>query len=268
MTVNSKKSTPERLQKILARAGLGSRREIEAWISAGRITVNGKVATLGDRVSTGDRIKVDKNEIKLASSLPAATQVLAYYKPEGEIVTRKDPEGRRTVYEGLPTPQRGKWTAVGRLDINSAGLLLFTTNGELAHRLMHPSANLEREYAVRIFGAATQEQLNNLLRGVQLEDGSARFTVIVDAGGSGVNHWYHVVLKEGRNREVRRLWESQGLQVSRLIRVRFGSCLLPRNKRHGQSWELTQAEVNDLLEAAGLSTKLQIKSKKQKHKLH
>ena len=260
LPVRHKKSAPERLQKILARTGLGSRREIEGWIEAGRITVNGKVAVLGDRVTTGDRIKVDKTEIKLASSLPVTRQVLAYYKPEGEIVTRKDPEGRRTVYAGLPSLQRGKWTAIGRLDVNSSGLLLFTTDGELANRLMHPSANLEREYAVRILGKASREQLDTLLHGVQLEDGHARFTAIVEAGGSGVNHWYHVVILEGRNREVRRLWESQGLTVSRLIRVRFGPCQLPRNKRTGQCWELTKQEIHDLLEDAGLSKKLKVKS--------
>jgi len=247
------------LHKLLARAGLGSRREIETWIAAGRVTVNGKVAALGDRVTTADRIKVDKAEINLAGSLPAVTRVLAYYKPEGEIVTRKDPEGRKTVYAGLPALQRGKWTAIGRLDINSSGLLLLTTNGELAHRLMHPSANLEREYAVRILGMATQEQLQNMLTGVRLEDGPACFTAITEAGGSGVNHWYHVVLMEGRNREVRRLWESQGLQVSRLMRVRFGPYALPRNKRIGQSWELTADEVIALARAAGIKEKLNVK---------
>ncbi|MBF8268443.1 MAG: Pseudouridine synthase [Gammaproteobacteria bacterium] len=262
LPVKQKKSAPERLQKILARAGLGSRREIETWIEAGRITVNGKIASLGDRVTTDDRIKVDKTEIKLAGSLPVTTQVLAYYKPEGEIVTRKDPEGRKMVYAALPPLKRGKWTAVGRLDVNSSGLLLFTTDGGLANRLMHPSANLEREYAVRILGEASPEQLNNMLRGVQLEDGHARFTSIINAGGRGVNHWYHVVLMEGRNREVRRLWESQGLQVSRLIRVRFGPYQLPRKKRTGHFWELTQAEVNGLLAAAGLKKQLTVDSKK------
>ena len=260
MPIKQKISAPERLQKILARAGLGSRREIETWIEAGRITVNGKIASLGDRVTTGDRIKVDKTEIKLAGSLPVKQQVLAYYKPEGEIVTRKDPEGRRTVYAGLPPLKRGKWTAVGRLDINSSGLLLLTTDGILANRLMHPSSNLEREYAVRILGEASPEQLNSMLRGVQLEDGHARFTSIVDAGGRGVNHWYHVVIMEGRNREVRRLWESQGLTVSRLIRIRFGTYQLPRNKRTGQHWELTKQEIHDLLENADLSKKLKVKS--------
>ena len=251
------------MQKLLARAGLGSRREIETWIEAGRVTVNGKVAVLGGRATIADRIKLDNAEVNLAGSLPAATQVLAYYKPEGEIVTRKDPEGRKTVYAGLPVLQRGKWTAIGRLDINSSGLLLFTTNGELAHRLMHPSANLEREYAVRIMGMATREQLQNMLAGVQLEDGPASFAAIAEAGGSGVNHWYHVVLMEGRKREVRRLWESQGLQVSRLIRVRFGPYELPRKKRPGQTWDLKAEEINTLARAAGINEKLNVLNARQ-----
>jgi 23S rRNA pseudouridine2605 synthase len=246
------KSAPERLQKILARAGLGSRREIETWIGSGRVLINGKTATLGARVTPADRIRIDKTEIKLTGNLPLVTRVLAYYKPEGEIVTRRDPEGRKTVYSALPEPGRGKWTAIGRLDINSSGLLLFTTDGDLAHRLMHPSAGLEREYAVRTLGAATPEQLQNLLEGVQLEEGAARFTGIADAGGRGVNHWYHVQIREGRNREVRRLWETQGLQVNRLIRVRFGPCTLPRGKRQGQHWELSKEEIDALLRAAGL----------------
>ena len=240
----------EKLQKVLARAGLGSRREIETWISSGRITINGRVASLGDRVTSGDRIKVDKKPVSLARSLPAATRVLAYYKPEGELVTRRDPQGRKTVYDSLPTLKRGKWTAIGRLDINSSGLLLFTTDGELANRLLHPSVSVEREYAVRLRGEASKEQINNLLNGVQLEDGSARFTAITDAGGRGINHWYHVVITEGRNREVRRLWESQGLVVSRLIRIRFGPCLLPRRRRLGQYWDLTKKEVDELKKAA------------------
>lgn len=244
-------SEPERVQKILARAGLGSRREIETWIRAGRISINGRTATLGDRIGAGDRVKLDNRPIRLQRSLPAATRVIAYYKPEGEVVTRRDPDGRKTVFESLPRIQRGKWTAVGRLDINSSGLLLFTTNGELANRLLHPSAAVEREYAVRIRGEAGAAQLKRLLSGVQLEDGVAAFNHIVDAGGRGLNHWYHVVITEGRNREVRRLWESQGLVVSRLIRVRFGPYQLPRRKRAGQFWDLTKKEIDELKSAAG-----------------
>lgn len=210
------------------------------------------MATLGDHASRGDRIKLDKKPVSLAGSLPAACVVMAYYKPEGELVTRKDPQGRKTVYESLPVLKRGKWTAIGRLDINTTGLLLLTTDGELANRLMHPGTGVEREYAVRIRGQASAEQLDRLVHGVRLEDGIGRFSDIADGGGRGVNHWYHVVITEGRNREVRRLWESQGLVVSRLIRVRFGSYLLPRKKRPGQYWDLTEKEIDELKSVAGL----------------
>ena len=260
MPAIKKQAPPERIQKLLARAGLGSRREIESWIRVGRITINGRVANLGDRASESDRIKIDRHVVKLTRTLPASVKVLAYYKPEGEVVTRKDPEGRRTVYVGLPDIKRGKWTAIGRLDINSSGLLLFTTDGELANKLMHPSANIEREYAVRVMGQATEEQLRNMLSGVKLSDGMARFASITDSGGRGLNHWYHVVIMEGRNREVRRLWETQGLVVNRLIRVRYGPCLLPRRKRQGQFWDLTKKEIKDLQLQAGLSKK--VKSEK------
>ena len=203
---------------------------------------------------------MDKKPVKLARNLPNVTRIMAYYKPEGEIATRRDPQGRATVYAGLPVLRRGKWIAIGRLDINSSGLLLFTTDGELANGLLHPSTGMEREYAVRVRGRASKEQLNNLLTGVRLEDGDARFTSIADAGGSGVNHWYHVVILEGRNREVRRLWQSQGLEVSRLIRVRFGPYALPRRKRPGQFWDLTKNEINKLCTAVGYSEKLKAKS--------
>ena len=207
----------------------------------------------------GDRVRVDKKPVRLSRNLPTTTRIMAYYKPEGEIATRKDPQGRTTVYAGLPALRRGKWIAVGRLDINSSGLLLFTTDGELANRLLHPSAGMEREYAVRVRGRASKEQLEHMLTGVQLEDGSARFSNITDAGGSGANHWYHVVIMEGRNREVRRLWQSQGLEVSRLIRVRFGPYPLPRRKRPGQYWDLSEKEIEKLSTAAGLSERLKIK---------
>ena len=173
--------------------------------------------------------------------------MLAYYKPEGEICTRADPQGRRTVFAGLPKLRRGRWISIGRLDINSSGLLLFTDSGELANNLMHPRNEVEREYAVRVSGKPGREQLAALTKGVRLEDGIARFTGITDAGGKGRNHWYRVIIKEGRNREVRRLWESQGLAVSRLIRIRYGSCSLPRSRRPGQFWELKQEEVDALL---------------------
>jgi len=246
LKVAADKSSPERLQKVLANAGLGSRREIESWIKAGRISVNGKTAELGIRVVTSDRVKVDKRTINISRSKTEKVRVLAYYKPEGEICTRKDPEGRKTAFSSLPKIKRGRWIAIGRLDINSCGLLLFTTDGELANKLMHQSASIEREYAVRVFGKVSQQQQSNLMDGVELEDGSARFTDVVSSGGKGANHWYHVVIMEGRNREVRRLWESQGLAVGRLIRVRYGSYILPKKKRPGQFWDLSKDEVDAL----------------------
>lgn len=246
-------SPPERIQKVLAKAGLGSRREIESWISAGRITVNGKPAKLGDSLRLTDRVRVDKRAIKLNASISQSTRVLAYYKPVGEICTRKDPEGRKTVFASLPRINKGRWLSIGRLDINTSGLILFTDDGTLANRLMHPSGEVEREYAVRVLGKASKQQLNEMLRGVMLEDGEAKFTDIVDSGGKGANHWYHVVLIGGRNREVRRLWESQGLVVSRLIRVRFGSYILPRKKKVGKFWDLDKKEVEALMQEAGLN---------------
>ena len=212
------KPEPERIQKLLARAGVGSRRQIEVWIKEGRIRINGRPAALGDRIALTDKVRLDGREISLAKSLPAARRVLAYYKPAGEVCTRRDPEGRRTVFDRLPRIKRGRWINIGRLDINTQGLLLFTNDGELANRFMHPSHEIEREYAVRVLGKVGQEQIGNLTKGVKLEDGPARFSSVTDAGGEGSNHWYHVVIMEGRNREVRRLWEAVGVKVSRLIR--------------------------------------------------
>lgn len=247
-------TSPERIQKRLARAGLGSRREIEQWIRDGRVKVNGRTATLGDRITGGERIRIDGREVALKAKTPSATRVLAYYKPAGEVCSRRDEKGRRTVFESLPRLKRGRWINIGRLDVNSIGLLLFTNNGELAHRLMHPSRRVEREYAVRILGEAAPEQLQRLREGVQLEDGVARFTDIVDSGGKGSNHWYHVVIMEGKNREVRRLWESQGLTVSRLMRVRYGPYILPRRKKPGEYWDLEEADVKALTDEAGLTS--------------
>ncbi len=237
---------PERLQKILARAGLGSRRTIESWIKAGRVSVNGRIAQLGDGAREGDRIAVDGRLVPLDRRLAPPTRVLAYYKPAGLLCTRQDPEGRPTVYERLPKLSRGRWIGIGRLDCMSAGLLLFTNDGALAYRLMHPSSRVEREYAVRVLGRVEDDVIKRLLDGVELEDGWARFGSIVDAGGQGTNHWFRVTLCEGRNREVRRLWESQGITVSRLIRIRYGSVVLPRDKRPGEGWELTEAEIQTL----------------------
>ncbi len=216
----------ERLQKALARNGLGSRRELERWIAAGRIDVDGVTAQLGTRVTGASRIAVDGRPVAV---LPARSRVrvLAYHKPVGEVCTRRDPEGRRTVFAHLPAAPDRPWLAVGRLDLNTSGLLLFTNDGELAARLMHPRHGLEREYMVRVRGNVAPETLQRLLAGVALGDGEARFETLTDLGGRGTNHWYRVVLRDGRKREVRRLWESQGVTVSRLKRLRFGSFALP-----------------------------------------
>ncbi len=243
---------PVRLQKSLAEAGLGSRREIEGWIAEGRVRVNGKVAKLGDKVVPEDRIQVDGREVKRRQRRGAEIRVIAYNKPEGELVTRHDPEGRRTVFGRLPRLKTGRWIAVGRLDINTSGLLLLTDNGELANRLMHPSREVEREYAVRVLGGATPEALHRLTHGIELEDGSARFEEIVESGGTGANRWYHVVLREGRNREVRRLWEAAGCTVSRLMRVRYGNVILGPRVFSGHWRDLTEEELDGLLAVAGM----------------
>lgn len=245
----------EKLQKVLARAGLGSRREMEAVIEAGLVNVNGKVATLGDRVLSRDRISVRGRPVKIQSEDELPRRIIMYNKPEGELVTRKDPEGRRTVFDHLPRLKGERWVAIGRLDINTSGLLLFTNDGELANRLMHPSHQLEREYAVRVMGEVTDDMLKAMLEGVMLEDGIARFTAIQRVGGEGINTWYHVVITEGRNREVRRLWESQGVTVSRLKRVRYGNICLDKRTKMGEWIELTQAEADQLSALAGLSPK-------------
>ncbi|BAZ94580.1 16S rRNA uridine-516 pseudouridylate synthase [Thiohalobacter thiocyanaticus] len=242
---------PERLQKVLARQGLGSRRQIEEWIRAGRLSVNGRIATLGVTVSEADQVLLDGRPVMVSEQRPFP-RVIAYHKPEGEITSRRDPEGRPSVFDRLPPLTQGRWVAVGRLDINTSGLLLLTDDGELANRLMHPSRQIEREYAVRVFGQVDGLVIDNLLGGVQLEEGMARFEAITEAGGRGANQWYHVVLKEGRNREVRRLWESQGLQVSRLIRVRYGPVAMPPGLREGRWENLPAAAVNQLLNLVGL----------------
>ena len=246
-------SMPERLQKILARAGYGSRREIESWIAAGRISVAGEVAQLGLCVSGREQIQIDGRTVALEAAVNRQTQrTLLYHKPAGELTTRSDPEGRPTVFDHLPVIRTGRWISVGRLDLNTAGLLLLTTDGELANRLMHPSYEIDREYAVRVLGQIGAPVFERLLRGVELEDGKAAFASIDDAGGRGANHWYHVILKEGRNREVRRMWESQGVKVSRLIRVRFGPVSLPRRLRPGKYQELVRQEVNALYRSVDL----------------
>ena len=244
----------EKLQKVLARMGAASRREIETWISEGRVKVNGVVANLGQRVQMSDAIALDGRLLKREEITAAVRRVLIYNKPDGEICTRDDPEGRPTVFDRLPRPKEGRWINIGRLDINTTGLLLFTTDGELANRLMHPSYQMDREYAVRVRGEVTEEILENLKKGVMLEDGPAKFTDIQEApGGDGLNHWYHCVVMEGRNREVRRLWESQGLVVSRLKRVRFGPVFMTSDLTMGRWREMGQREVDILSTEVGLT---------------
>ncbi len=246
--LDSTEGQSEKLQKILARAGHGSRREVEAMLQAGRISVDGKIAALGDRVEmvAGTKIRLDGHVLSIIESQDTVCRVLAYYKPEGELCTRSDPEGRPTVFDRLPKMRGSRWVAVGRLDVNTSGLLLFTTDGELANRLMHPSREVEREYAVRVFGQIDDEKIKQLSRGVQLEDGPAAFRSIKYQGGEGLNQWYNVTLTEGRNREVRRLWEAVGVQVSRLIRVRYGDLTLPKGLPRGGYKELDLPETNYL----------------------
>lgn len=240
-----------KLQKILAQSGLGSRRDMEELMRSGRVTVNGSPATVGARVGPSDVIQVNGQAIsRAADRIPP--RVLLYYKPEGEIVSRDDPGGRPSVFDRLPQPRGAKWLAVGRLDLNTSGLLILTTSGELANRMMHPRYELEREYAVRVLGRLTPEQQEKLLSGIQLKDGMARCEAVHDQGGEGANHWYHVVIREGRNREVRRLFEALRLRVSRLMRVRFGSVSLPRNLKRGQFIELERREIRQLLGSLGL----------------
>jgi 23S rRNA pseudouridine2605 synthase len=233
---------PERLQKVLARAGVASRREIEALMLAGRVLVNGQPAGLGQKIGPRDRVKVNGRlvQLKFGNRLP---RVLLYHKTEGEIVSRDDPEGRPTVFERLPALRRGRWLAIGRLDFNTSGLLLFTDDGELANRLMHPRYGLEREYAVRILGELTDEHVQILGTGIALEEGLARFDSLRAVGGEGVNRWYRVTISEGRNREVRRMFEALGFTVSRLMRVRYGPVELPPRLKRGMWMELPAAEV-------------------------
>ncbi|MGH8715907.1 MAG: 23S rRNA pseudouridine(2605) synthase RluB [Burkholderiales bacterium] len=240
------RQTTHKLQKMLAQAGLGSRRNMEQLIQSGRITVNGRVATIGTRVDSNDTVRVDKRIIKL-KFVPELPRVIVYNKPEGEIVSRADPEGRTSVFDKLPAIRSAKWIAVGRLDYNTSGLLMFTNSGELANRLMHPKFEVEREYAVRILGRLKPEQMRQLRKGVRLEDGLAKVENIEDQGGEGANHWYRIVLKEGRNRIVHRLVETLGFTVSRLMRVRFGMISLPPRLKKGQWFELGKNETAQIM---------------------
>ncbi|XZG69329.1 23S rRNA pseudouridine(2605) synthase RluB [Chitinibacteraceae bacterium HSL-7] len=241
----------ERLQKALAFTGYGSRREVEEWIANGRVSINGKVAELGARVSPGDEVRLDHKRVTLKwpDRLP---RIVLYHKQEGELVSRDDPQGRLTVFDRLPKLASSRWMAIGRLDFNTSGLLIFTTSGDLANRMSHPRFEIEREYAVRILGELTDEQIKELRSGIELEDGPAKFERISAGTGEGVNHWYNVVIKEGRNREVRRLFEHYKLQVSRLMRVRFGFLGLPPRLKRGQYYELNELEVLSVLRWAGL----------------
>ena len=241
----------QKLQKMLAAAGLGSRREMETWIADGRVTVNGTVALPGVRIVPDDRVLVDKRPVKLAFDVELP-RILIYHKPEGEIVSRDDPKARKTVFDELPRVRNGKWIAIGRLDFNTEGLLIFTTHGELANRLMHPSFEVEREYAVRIMGELSHEQMQQMTAGIELDDGMAFLERIVEQGGEGSNRWYKVIIKEGRNREIRRLFEAMGMMVSRLIRVRFGILNLPPRIKRGQMLELESAQVAAILKWADL----------------
>jgi 23S rRNA pseudouridine2605 synthase len=239
-----------KLQKVLAQAGVGSRRDIEDMIAEGKIEVNGEVAHIGQRISFGDRVSVNGKPIKVRIS-PPAPRILAYHKPVGEVVTFNDPEGRPTVFRHLPKLHQGKWQSVGRLDLNTEGLLLFTNSGELANQLMHPRFGVEREYAVRVLGSLSDEQRKRLLEGVEIEGQQASFKSIVDGGGEGVNRWYRVVITEGRNREVRKLFDAGGLAVSRLIRIRYGTVVLPRGLKRGVWVELSEADVRLIRRLAG-----------------
>jgi 23S rRNA pseudouridine2605 synthase len=246
----------EKIQKVLAQAGVGSRREMEEWIAAGRVTVNGEPATVGMRVFEGDLLRTDKRTVHVkAQADKEPPRVLLYHKQEGEIVSRDDPENRTNVFEKLPTLRGMKWIAIGRLDFNTSGLLIFTTSGELANRLMHPRFEVEREYAVRVQGQMTPEQMRQMTKeGIVLEDGNVKFEKLTDEGGEGFNHWYRLVLKEGRNRVVRRTFEALGLTVSRLMRVRFGIINLPQSIKRGKMAELGTGEVQMILDWVGISS--------------
>ncbi len=234
---------PQRLQKLLAAAGLGSRRAIEEWIRAGRVTVNGRVAELGQRATVADEVRVDGAPITLLSPEASSRRLLLYNKPVGEVTTRSDPQGRPTVFDRLPPAGNGRWISIGRLDLGTSGLLLFTTDGELAHRLMHPSSEIEREYRVTVRGTPPQEVLDRLRAGVMLHDGPARFETLIAENTGRPDASFRVVIREGRNREVRRMWEAVGCEVTRLSRVRYGPVVLPKDLPSGSWRELAEADM-------------------------
>ena len=247
----------EKLQKILARAGFGSRRSVEEVIKAGQVKINGRVAQLGERATTDDKIKVREQLVKQTRLQLQPTQVILYNKPEGKVCTRNDEKGRDTIFTQLPRIINGRWISVGRLDLNTSGLLILTNNGELANRMMHPSYEMEREYTVRVFGEVSDDIIKQVKKGVKLDDGIAKFNKVQKMNAmqddESINNWYRVVLKEGRYREVRRIWEAVGVQVSRLHRVRYGEFSLPRNLRKGKSEPLTWKQINVLLRSVGLT---------------
>lgn len=234
---------------MLSRAGYGSRREIERLIEQGEVHVNGQRATLGQKITTSDKVSMRGHNIRFADKVDVVPRVLLYHKRMGEVTTRKDPEKRDTVFDHLPSVKPGRWIAIGRLDINTDGLLLFTNDGELANKLMHPSSEIEREYAVRVLGDVTDEMITTLKQGVALDDGMAKFVNIRFSGGEGANSWYHVVLKEGRNREVRRMWEAVGVQVSRLRRIRYENVALDRSLKAGKYEEMPIRQLRRLYES-------------------
>ena len=247
----------QKLQKMLAAAGMGSRRDMESRIEAGQVTVNGEKATLGLRVGPTDKVMLEGRHVKLNFEVELP-RILIYHKREGEIVSRDDPKARTTVFDALPRVRNGKWIAIGRLDFNTEGLLIFTTSGELANRLMHPSFEVEREYSVRIMGELSQEQMRSMTAGIMLDDGKAYFDRIAEMGGEGSNRWYQVIIKEGRNREVRRMFEAMGMMVSRLIRVRFGMVNLPPRIKRGQMLELESIQVANILKWVDLPVPAQL----------
>lgn len=252
---SAKDSQPktEKVHKVLADIGLGSRRQIEEWVAQGRVKINRRLATIGDRVSERDKLYLNGKLINRDQYDQNSKRVIIYHKASGVICARRDPRRRKTVFHDLPKLRQGRWINVGRLDINTSGLLLFTNDGELANRLMHPSYEVEREYAVRVLGDVSNEAIQKLKHGIELVDGLAKFDQVNDAGGEGANHWYHVILKEGRKREVRRLWEAVGCQVSRLIRIRYAFLTLPRDLRPGNYKSLNPAELKRLQKLVGLS---------------